>query len=136
MKFRQSKGNNSAIAKVTPIKLHVHNSTIVLYIQRKFYEIPSIGYQVIAEDRKKTLKFRQSKGNSYATTNDIPIKLYKHNFIITIYIHHKFHECLSIGYLVMAEDGKSDGQCQTNIPPHLVVDNNGSRMFNLWALFR
>ena len=33
------------------------------------------------------------------------IKLHVHNHTITIYIQCKFHEILSIGYLVMAEDG-------------------------------
>ena len=38
-----------------------------------------------------------------------------------VYIQFKFHELPSIGYLVMAEGGKTDGgtdgQRQTNIPP-------------------
>ena len=32
-----------------------------------------------------------------------------HNLIMVIYIKYKFLEIPSIGYLVMAEDGKSDG---------------------------
>ena len=32
------------------MKLHVHNHTIVIYIQYKFHDIPFIGYLVIAED--------------------------------------------------------------------------------------
>ena len=52
MIFRQSKGNNSSITNDTPNKLHVQNFTMVIYIQYKFYIIPSIGYLVLAEDRK------------------------------------------------------------------------------------
>ena len=32
------------------MKLHVHNYTIVIYIQYKFHEIPSIAYKVMATD--------------------------------------------------------------------------------------
>ena len=59
------------------------------------------------------MKFRQSKGNNSAITDDAPIKLHMHNLIMAIYIQYKFHEIPSIPYLVMAEDGKSDGQRQT-----------------------
>ena len=45
-------GNNSTISKVNPIKLHVHNLAMVIYIQYKFHEIKSIGYLVLAEDGK------------------------------------------------------------------------------------
>ena len=34
------------------MKLHVHHHTMVIYIQYKFDEIPSIGYVVMAEDGK------------------------------------------------------------------------------------
>ena len=34
------------------MKLHVHTLTMVIYIQYKFHEIPSIGYLVMAEDGK------------------------------------------------------------------------------------
>ena len=50
LKFRQSKGNNSFITDGILLKLNVHYSTIVLYIQYKFDEIPSIGNLVMAED--------------------------------------------------------------------------------------
>ena len=63
----------------------------------------------MAEDRKKSFKFRQSKGNNSAITDDTPIKLHMHNPTLIIYIQYKFHEIPSIGYLVMAEDQKSDG---------------------------
>ena len=34
------------------MKLHVHNHTLVLYIQYLFHDMPSIGYLVMAEDEK------------------------------------------------------------------------------------
>ena len=52
LEFRQSKGNNSSITDATLMPLHVHNHAIVIYIQYKFHEIPSIGYLVMVEDRK------------------------------------------------------------------------------------
>ena len=70
LKFRQSKGDNSIITHDTLKQLHVHNLIMVIYIQYKFHEIPSIGYLVMAEDGKKSLKFRQSKGNSSAITGN------------------------------------------------------------------
>ena len=54
----------------------------------------------------KSLKFRQSKANNCAKTDD-PDKLHVHNLTIVIYIQYKFHNIPSIGYLVMAEDGKN-----------------------------
>ena len=52
-KFRQSKDNNSFITDDNLLKLHVHYHTIVLYIQYKCDEKPSIGYLVMVEDRSK-----------------------------------------------------------------------------------
>ena len=52
LKFRQGKGDYSSIADVTLMKLNVHNHTMVIYIQYKFCEIPSIAYLVMAEDGK------------------------------------------------------------------------------------
>ena len=46
-------GNNSSTSDDTLMNLHVHNYTMVVYIQYKFHEIPSIGYLVMAEDGKK-----------------------------------------------------------------------------------
>ena len=57
---------------------------------------------------KKTLKFRQSKGNSSSVTDDTLSKLQVHNPIIVICIQYKCHEITSIGYLVMAEGRKTD----------------------------
>ena len=37
LKFRQSKGNNSAITNGVTIKLHVYNPTIVINIQYTFH---------------------------------------------------------------------------------------------------
>ena len=78
---------------------------MVTYIQYKCHEIPSYGW-----GWKKSLKFRRSKGNNSAITDDTPIKLHMHNLIMAIYIQYKFHEIPSIGYLVMTEDRKSDEQ--------------------------
>ena len=40
------------------------------------------------------------------------MKLHKHNHTMVIYTQHKFHEIPSIGYLVMVEEGKTDGRKQ------------------------
>ena len=39
-----SKVNNSSITAGTLVKLHVHNHTMVIYIQYEFHEIASIGW--------------------------------------------------------------------------------------------
>ena len=52
MKFRQSKNDNSFITYDTRMKLHVHNHTMVIYIQYNFNEKPSTGYLVMDEDGK------------------------------------------------------------------------------------
>ena len=36
LKFKQSNGNNSSIPRDTIMKLHVHNQTMVIYIQYKY----------------------------------------------------------------------------------------------------
>ena len=41
------------------------------------------------------------------------MKLQVHNLTMVIYIQYNFREIPSIGYLVMAEDRKTEGQCQT-----------------------
>ena len=56
----------------------------------------------MAEDR-----FRQSKFNNSAITDDTTIKLQMLKLTMVIYIQYKFHEILTIGCLVMAEDGKN-----------------------------
>ena len=48
----QSKGNYSAIIEYSQLKLLVHSLIMVIYIQYKFHEIPSIGNLVMAEDGK------------------------------------------------------------------------------------
>ena len=85
----------------------MNNLTLVIYIQYEFHEIISNGYLIIPEDGKKSLNFRQSKGNNSAITKGTLIKLHVHNLTMVIYIQYKFHEVPSIGYLVMAEDGKN-----------------------------
>ena len=56
------------------------------------------------------MKFKRAKGNNSSITNDTLMKLHVHNHTIAIYIQHKFHEIPSIVYIVMAEDGKTDGR--------------------------
>ena len=63
-----------------------------MYTQYKLHEIPSIGYLVMAEDRKKSLKLSQSKGNNSAITDD------------TLVEH---HDIPSKGYLKSQTDGRT-----------------------------
>ena len=60
----------------------------------------------MADDRKKSLQFRQSKGDNSSINHDTLMELHVHNHTIVICIQYKFHEISFIGYLVMAEDGK------------------------------
>ena len=53
IKMWKSKGNNSSLTDDTWMKLHVHNNSMVIYIQYMVQEIPSTGYKVMAEDRTK-----------------------------------------------------------------------------------
>ena len=53
------------------------------------------------------MKIGQSKGISSAIPDDSTIELQVNNLTIVIYIQNTFNEILSIGYLVMAEDGKN-----------------------------
>ena len=50
LQFRQSNGNNSFITDDKLTKLHMHNHTIIIYIQYNFHASPCIGYLVMAED--------------------------------------------------------------------------------------
>ena len=43
---------------------------LITYLFSMFDEIPSIGYLVMAEDIKKSLTFRQSKGNNSSIIDD------------------------------------------------------------------
>ena len=52
------------------------------------------------------------------------MKLHVYHHTIVLYIKYKFDRITSIGYLVMAEDGRTDGQRQTYIPPLMAGDNN------------
>ena len=60
----------------------------------------------MADNKKKSFKFRQSKDNTSYIAYDTLMKLHMHNHTIIIYIQYTFHVITSIGYLVMAEDGK------------------------------
>ena len=73
----------------------------------------------MAEDRKKSLIFWQTKGNNSAVTDDTQIKLHMQNLTMVIYIQFKIHAIPSIGYLVMAEDGKVDGWTEGRTTPNL-----------------
>ena len=66
---------------------------------------------------EKSLKFRQSNGNNSSIIGDILMKLPLHHLTMVLYIQYKFDEILSIGYQVMAEDGKSDGWATPNLYP-------------------
>ena len=70
----------------TQMKLHVHDHTMVIYIQ--YIEIPSIGVKVMAEDKK----LWQSKGGNSSIADYTLTKLHVHNLIMAIYISCKFHE--------------------------------------------
>ena len=67
---------------------------------------------------EKTLKFRQSKGNYSAITNDTLIKPDVHNFNMPKHIQYRFHEIPSIVYLGMAEDRKSDKRTEWLTTPN------------------
>ena len=71
LKIRQSRENNSVIYNDSPIELNVHNPIMIIHIQYKFHEIPSIGYLVMAGDRQKSFEVRKSKGNNSALANDM-----------------------------------------------------------------
>ena len=58
----------------------------------------------MAEDGKKSLSFRQSKGDNSTITHDTLMKLHVHNHIMVIYIQYKFHEIPSVAYRIMADD--------------------------------
>ena len=73
------------------------------------------------------LILNQYKGNNSCTADAILIKLYVHQRIIVIYIHIKFHQIQSIGYLVMVpdgRDGRTDGYRENYIPPPSAGDDN------------
>ena len=89
IKFRQPKGKYSSIADDTLMKLHVHNSTMILYIQYKFQETPFIGYLVMAEDDIKSLKFRESQGDNSSITDGTAMNLHVHEHTLVIYIQYK-----------------------------------------------
>ena len=52
LKFSQSKNDNSLITYDILKKLHVHQHTMVIYIQNKFNEFIFICYLVMGEDGK------------------------------------------------------------------------------------
>ena len=72
---RQSKGNNSSLTEYTLMKLHVHKHIMVIYIQFKFHDSPSITYKVMAEDSQN----QRNLSNQRAIPK---IKLHLHNHIM------------------------------------------------------
>ena len=78
---------------------------MVIYIKCKIHEIPSIAYKVMTE-YGQSLKFWQSKYSNSSITDKTMMNFHVHNHTMVIYIQYKFHEIPSIGYKVMAEDGK------------------------------
>ena len=52
----------------------------------------------MAKDRKKQLKYRQTKGNNSCTTDDILLKLYMHHQPMVIYTQYKFDDIPSVAY--------------------------------------
>ena len=54
-------GNNPSTSDDTLMNLHVHNCTMVVYIQYKFHEIPSIGYLVMVN----VILVRTAKNNYF-----------------------------------------------------------------------
>ena len=98
------------------MKLHVHNHTLVIYIQYKFQKYHLLVTKLWLRT-EKSLKFRHWKGNNSSITDDTLVKLRVHNQTVIIYSKYKFYEIPSIGYLVMAEDGRTDelkgGQTET-----------------------
>ena len=83
-----------------------------IYIQYKLHDIPSISYKITVDDGKKSLKFRQSKGNNSSITNVTLMKLNLHNYTMVINIQYKFHEIPSIdsGWKDGQTGGQEDGQ--------------------------
>ena len=89
---------------------------------------------------EKSLKYRHSKGNNSAITDCTSIKRHVQNITMVIYAQYKFHES-SIGYLVMAEDGKTlwmekpdvqkDGRTTPNQYPSAFSGKNGAMV--LWG---
>ena len=49
---RENLDNNSSTTNDFLMKLYMHHHTMVIYTQCKFHEIPSIAYEVMAEDGK------------------------------------------------------------------------------------
>ena len=68
------------------------------------------------------LTFRQLKGNSSAITENITIKLHGHNLTMALYIQY-IPSGKSDRWKDRRNDGRTDRQCQTNIPPPSVEDN-------------
>ena len=60
----------------------------------------------MAEDGKIMKHLGKSKGNNSFLIDDTLMKLHMQNHTMIIYYQYKFHEILSIGYIVNVEDRK------------------------------
>ena len=56
------------------------------------------------------MDFNQFKGYNPCTSKANLTKLDVHQRVIVIYIYNKFHEILFSSYLVMAENGRTEGR--------------------------
>ena len=63
--------------------------------------------KLLLKTEEKPFECRQSKDNYYFIADYILLKFHMHSRTMVIQIKCKFHEIPSIGYLVMAEDGKN-----------------------------
>ena len=71
LKLREFKDNKSTWTDDIRNNLHVHNLTIVIYIQYKFHHLPSIGYLIMAEDRRMDRHTEKLEG----WTNNLLLRL-------------------------------------------------------------
>ena len=105
----QTKGNKSSITYYTPMKLHVHNTTIVIvYVQfsisfMKFHQLVI----KLCLRMEKIIEIYAINGNNSSITHAALMKHHADNHVIVIYIYYKFDKIQYTDYLVMAEDGKN-----------------------------
>ena len=94
----QSKGNNSSITNAILMKRQVHDHTRVTYSQYKVHEISTIIKKKVTNvwlRRKKSMKFRQSKGKNSSIIDAALVNQwleFHDNHTMVIYIQYKFHE--------------------------------------------
>ena len=69
----------------------MYNHTMIIYIECQFHEIPSIAYNVMADDRK-SLTLWQSMGNNSSLSDGILMKLHVHCHTMVIFTQNKFND--------------------------------------------